>query len=591
MKINKTRKQSSASLLQSALRLLESGIVSVPVILDKDGKKKPIIKWGRFQTETPTEAEVRSWPWERTAFIGIVCRNDLVGLDFDDPAKFEAVRDKLPHSAYIEQTPRGGYHVIFRMKNPPEHGDYENCEVKSLGILISIYKPENFNPSSLPTVDNISSIIVCVIDRATQAAPEQRLIDALLKAGFTHSESNETEMRFNWHDNDRAAALYCKEGKFIVYSPNTPFGKEATQKPFTITEALRVLTVSIVWDAAESQALIARMLLKEPEAFVFVVPELLSKGICGFLYGEGGSFKSLAALWLCIQLAAGEVVKSKWLDRFNICSARRAMFCSIEDPEADIHHRIKSVTERFYRMGGARVFPNIINAEIKKNFHLFPRERWMQDGCEHIVDAEGNPTLKVESIIQYARENSIDLIILDTLSRLSLVDENDNNGGARLVSALERIRDATGATVLVIAHANKVAGVSKTDVHGQNALRGASALMCNARFGLWFQSRESRCEIERLTIHNSKNSRTRRIEPFKVTVDYPGFTLCEEEDTEENLTGAIVADVRAHLGTTQAQTRKRLKRDMKIISQGFIDASESGLIKPLGNKKGWGINE
>jgi hypothetical protein len=160
-----------------------------------------------------------------------------------------------------------------------------------------------------------------------------------------------------------------------------------------------------------------------------------------------------------------------------------------------------------------------------------------------------------------------------------------------VVSALERIRDNCGASNLMIDHSGKIARQGKTDVHGQNGLRGASSKMDNGRFGLWFRSLDSKGGPVKLEILNAKTFRTRRAEPFKVTVDYPAFTLCEDDDVEDDLTDVVVEDVRANLGTSQKKTRKRLKKDMNVVRQGFIDADEAGLIKYLGNKKGWVINE
>ena len=332
------------------------------------------------------------------------------------------------------------------------------------------------------------------------------------------------------------------------------------------------------WYPAESRVLITRMLTTEPEPFNFVVPGLLPKGVCGFLYGEGGSYKSLAALWLGVQRAAGFVANSKWLDRFEITGpAGRSMFCSVEDQQVDIHHRVKAIVDRFAEMRSDVSRESIVDA-VSENFHVFPRERWMQDGFEHIIDADGKPTVKTDLVSQYAKDQDIDLIVLDTLSRLSLVDENDNNGGARLVSALERIRDDTGAAVLVIAHSGKIGRQGKTDTHGQNAMRGASALMDNARFGLWFRSLPSKGGPAKLEILNAKTFRAMRAEPFEVTVDYPAFTLCEDVDTEDDLMDAVVADVRANPGTTQHGTRKRLKKKQTIISQAYRDAMEECLI-------------
>lgn len=142
------------SKLQVALRLYRGGFVPIPM----SGDKKPLVKWSKYKTEMPTEDGVRSWPWERAEVIAILCRDDIVGLDFDDPAEFNSVRENVPQDAYVEQTPRGGYHVILKMNNPQKNGKAQHCEIKSNGVLINIYKPETFNPSRLPTVKDISDL-------------------------------------------------------------------------------------------------------------------------------------------------------------------------------------------------------------------------------------------------------------------------------------------------------------------------------------------------------------------------------------------------------------------------------------------------
>ena len=367
--------------------------------------------------------------------------------------------------------------------------------------------------------------------------------------------------------------------------------EEITQKFDLIKTSISGNENKIVWDAEESQALVTQMLITEPEPFAFIVPGLLPKGVCGFIYGEGGSYKSLAALWLCIQRAAGHVANSKWLDRFEIHSAGKSMFCSIEDQIADIHNRMWAVVNRFSAKRSEIPRTSIDNA-IAENFHIFPRERWMQDGFEHIVDHDGNPTLKADTVARYASDNGIDLIILDTLSRLSLVDENDNNAGARLVSALERIRDASGASVITIAHSGKAGRTGKTDTHGQNGLRGASALMDNGRFGLWFRPTQTKGGQPRIEIINAKTFRAKRAEPFKVSVDYPAFTLLQEEETgEDDLMPLVVEDIKTHPATTQRGTRERLRKKSTHIKQAFKDADEEGLITYKGKGKGYFINE
>ncbi len=64
----------SKPLLQHDLQYLASGKSVFPVIITADGKKRPLVKWKRFQTKLPTQDEVKSW-WQRwpDACIGLIC--------------------------------------------------------------------------------------------------------------------------------------------------------------------------------------------------------------------------------------------------------------------------------------------------------------------------------------------------------------------------------------------------------------------------------------------------------------------------------------------------------------------------------------
>ena len=71
------------------------------------------------------------------------------------------------------------------------------------------------------------------------------------------------------------------------------------------------------------------------------------------------------------------------------------------------------------------------------------------------------------------------LVIVDPLSRFSgAKDENDNTAATKVIESLERLAKASGAAVLACHHSGKGAK------EGDDAIRGASALLDGARFGM-----------------------------------------------------------------------------------------------------------
>jgi len=76
--------------------------------------------------------------------------------------------------------------------------------------------------------------------------------------------------------------------------------------------------------------------------------------------------------------------------------------------------------------------------------------------------------------------DQLGLIVIDTAIRFRGGSENDSSDTSLFISLCERLAKKTGATVLVLTHTNKQAAGQ----NNQNAIRGSSALVDNARLVL-----------------------------------------------------------------------------------------------------------
>ena len=76
------------------------------------------------------------------------------------------------------------------------------------------------------------------------------------------------------------------------------------------------------------------------------------------------------------------------------------------------------------------------------------------------------------------------LIVIDPASRFRGGNENSADDSTRFIEQLERLRHATGATVLVCHHANKASMNPTTGTRGQAATRGSSAMTDGVRWQL-----------------------------------------------------------------------------------------------------------
>jgi hypothetical protein len=316
-----------------------------------------------------------------------------------------------------------------------------------------------------------------------------------------------------------------------------------------------------------------RFLENEPEPVEWLIPGFLARGLVGVIYGEGGAYKSLAGLWLCLQMASSKVHASqKWLDNspVNFC---RTGFFSAEDMNIDLHSRSKAITD-IICFERPEISPDYIRQAIAENCLVMTRELWVADGQLFLTDENGDETPKAAWLIDIIKDAKLDLVVLETYSRIFPTDENDNSLAAKNIAVLEKIRDQTGATILVIAHSSKQSRFLKTDAHGQNGLRGAGALMDNARWGLWFRNGAEN-EIE---IINSKNFRCKRVDKFSASVDFPKFEKSESEGAQD-VFDMVLTDIKTNPGGTQRQIRGRVGKKQTIITQSIRDLIDEGLVE------------
>jgi RecA-family ATPase len=331
-----------------------------------------------------------------------------------------------------------------------------------------------------------------------------------------------------------------------------------------------------------------RFFTAEPEPVQWIIENVLAKGLVGFIYGEGGSFKSLAALWLVLQMSCVNINSTqKWLDKFPVLFGR-SIFFSAEDVFYDLHDRVRKITP-LVNVERPDIPESAIGEEISKNCLIITREQWTDDRELFIVDENGTETFKLHKIISLITEFNADLIILETYSRIFNVDEIDNRQAVRAVAALERIRDQTGATVLCIAHSSKASRTTQSDIHGQNGLRGAGALMDNARFGMWFKAQKSENGINQIEIVNSKNFRCKRFDKFTVSVSFPEFKIMDKPIIQEDVIETVYNYISKNQGTTQRTAIKEIGGNAKELNAAFKKLTDDNEIeqRTMNKKKGY----
>jgi hypothetical protein len=113
-------------MIKAALRYLRANLCVLPAV--RAEKRPAVPRWKQFQHALPSEEQLAAW-CQRADGLCLVCGSvsgNLEMLDFDlggeafDAwyAKVREVDTTLPDRLVIEQSPSGGWHVVYRCQEP-----------------------------------------------------------------------------------------------------------------------------------------------------------------------------------------------------------------------------------------------------------------------------------------------------------------------------------------------------------------------------------------------------------------------------------------------------------------------------------------
>jgi RecA-family ATPase len=207
---------------------------------------------------------------------------------------------------------------------------------------------------------------------------------------------------------------------------------------------------------------IARALDTEPEPLDFVLPGLLA-GTVGSLIAPGATGKSFAALELLTQIATGKDMLG-----LGRQPTGTAVLLAAEDPAGVLHARLRAIRAHL---------DETEREDLKANALVLPCLGRAGD----LLD-DGKTADKIERVAQGAR-----LVVLDTLSRWHTGEENERRDAAKVMRALERVAERTGAAIIFLHHTSKAATLEGNG-DKQQAGRGSSVFVDEARWVAFLQT-------------------------------------------------------------------------------------------------------
>ena len=184
-------------------KLIDMGYSCIPVY--SDGTKRPAVRWKPFQYKMPSKDDLALFK-RISAFadgVGVLCgriSGGLECLDFDNPLFFAKFRDSLergrfspqdslwimremdtPRSQhlYLEQTPSGGFHLLYRCQGPIGKSQKLACdrdgtisiETRGEGSYVVVAPTKGYHPvySPLPPLVPLDVRIIGVLKRHTRS--------------------------------------------------------------------------------------------------------------------------------------------------------------------------------------------------------------------------------------------------------------------------------------------------------------------------------------------------------------------------------------------------------------------------------------
>jgi hypothetical protein len=175
-----------------------------------------------------------------------------------------------------------------------------------------------------------------------------------------------------------------------------------------------------------------------------IEPGLLPAAGILFLGGLPKVGKSILATNLALALASGQSRAG-----FHVPASRRVLICQFELPTSQFAQRLARMRQPIGEMADSNLFIDTAAAG-----HLLNAP----DGWNHFLRA--------------IRTAKADVVVLDPLYSGHDQDENDTRAMAALCQTLLRLRDASGAALIIIHHVRKSVGRHEIG----SAFRGSSAL-------------------------------------------------------------------------------------------------------------------
>lgn len=465
-------KTQTATLYNTAFRLLVSGFSVIPSGAGKDGKA-PAVEWIPRQVTPASEAELEAWEAELMPPLwGIVTGavSKVVVIDADDASSRAILENKglAPHII----TPRGGAHFYFEHPGKPIKtcvGILPHIDIRADGGFANVTgecRLGEYKIMNLPGADNLypwdklpAQIVKALTAPSTLTHKEAEPILEGQRNSRLTSIAGAMRRQGTSQETITACLLAINQGQCQPPLPDTEvtaIAKSTSRYAPTPDLASRR---DGGFDWRTHMVSLSDLMAKEFEPLEFLVRDLLITPGLGVMAAP----KKRGKTWLALQLSQAIASGAPFLGMAT--KQGSVVHMALEDGERRIRQRF-----------------GLQNIDGKLPIHL-------QTKFQALNTPEGMTAFR-----EMIKELKPLLIVIDTLAsaKTRKLDENEAGANADLFNLFHTIALENNLFILIIAHHGKMStGDAGFDIRGSSAIPGAT----DVNIGL-YKNEDGSCDLK-----------------------------------------------------------------------------------------------
>lgn len=503
--------------------------------------KSPTVAWKKYQTVKSTEDEIVSWFTHTDNNVGILTGkvSNLTVIDVDTEDSNVLNQLKLPKT-YTVKT-RKGYHFYYQYNENISNDDLRTPDGKHVGefrsegglvVAAGSKHQTGFIYKVLNDVEPVPFPAHLLSSHKSEKKDYKKISEGISEGNRTNSAKSYIGelVRLHYPNKQKTWEIAINWNK----TNEPPLGEEQIKSLLVYCWSKENEKKGVIKKETFNPIELGNLMLETPDPAPFIVDSLIKKQSLNLIHGATGCGKSMFVLKLVDAVTTGE----KFLGEFNVVKSK-CLIIDLEMTRDDCIVRAKDI-----------VTPG--NESL-----ILCEKSWRID------DKNSSDWLK-----EYIVSNNIELLVLDTFSKIHTVDENSNSSITPIMVKLMEICNEFKITIILLHHVNKNA-----EAKGLSRGRGATAIADNAGSYLEISSKKLISphgdNYLSMTVSNEKNRRLESIGKFiliitnkksdgRTVFEYIGVAA-EEISPVNNAREEIMRLVNETPGITKTEINKKLK--------------------------------